>query len=100
MHYHGRRVDRRRPGSSGLNITCASMQETLILLLANNEGADQPAHPHSLISAFVIRYLKRLVTRSDISNCSIIFGVGFNMIKHLDTRMHGFKVGTDKDNLK
>ena len=34
---------------------------------ANNKGADQPAHPHSLISAFIIRFLKSNVTRSDIS---------------------------------
>ena len=37
------------------------------LLLANNNGADQPAHPCSLVSAFVIRYLKSEVTRSGIS---------------------------------
>ena len=35
--------------------------ETLTLL-ANNKGADQPAHPRSLISAFIIRYLKSKVT--------------------------------------
>ena len=53
-----RRVARRRPGSLGFNIIWASMRETLNELLANNKGADQPAHPRSLISAFVIRYLK------------------------------------------
>ena len=53
-----RRVDRRRPGNLCFNITLASMGETLTLLLANNKCADQPAYPHSLISAFVIRYLK------------------------------------------
>ena len=37
---------------------------------ANNKGADQPAHPHSLISAFVVRSLDSimsLVSRSEIS---------------------------------
>ena len=29
----------------------------LLLPYANNKGADQPAHPHSLISAFVVRCL-------------------------------------------
>ena len=58
-----RRVARPRPGSLGFNM----MQETLTLLLANNKGTDQPAHPHSLISAFDISYLKSKVTRSDIS---------------------------------
>ena len=28
---------------------------------ANNTGLDQPAHPHSLISAFVIRLLESIV---------------------------------------
>ena len=36
---------------------------TLWLVLIN-KGADQPAHPRSLISAFVIRYLKSKVTGS------------------------------------
>ena len=37
---------------------------------ANNKGADQPAHPRSLISAFVVRSLDSiiyLVSRSKIS---------------------------------
>ena len=38
------------------------MRETLTLLLASNKGADQPAHPRSLISAFVTPYLKSKVT--------------------------------------
>ena len=62
-----RHIDRRRPGSLGFKITCASMRETLTLLLVNNKSADQPVHPRSLISAFVIHYLKSQVTRSDIS---------------------------------
>ena len=28
---------------------------------ANNKGADQPAHPRSLISAFVVRYLDSII---------------------------------------
>ena len=32
-------------------------QENLSSGFANNEGADETAHPHSLISAFVICYL-------------------------------------------
>ena len=36
--------------------------KTLALLLAKNKGVDQPAHPRSLISAFVIRYLKSKVS--------------------------------------
>ena len=49
------------------------MRETLTLLFTNIKGADQPAHPRSLISVFVIRYLKSKATRSDISQFSIFF---------------------------
>ena len=34
----------------------ASTRENLSLMFANNTGADQPAHPRSLISAFVIAF--------------------------------------------
>ena len=68
-----RRVARRRPGSLGVNIIWAVTQKTLTLLLAKNKDADQPAHMRSLISTFVIRYLKSNVTRSDISKFSILF---------------------------
>ena len=37
-----------------------STRENLSCGLLNNTGADQPAHPHSLISAFVIRFLESL----------------------------------------
>ena len=37
-----------------LNIIWATSWENLFLPYANNKGADQPAHPHSLISAFVV----------------------------------------------
>ena len=46
-------------------------EKTCLLEVANNKGPDQPAHSHSLISAFVIRLLKsiisRLATTSEIS---------------------------------
>ena len=38
----------------------ATSWENLFLPYANNKGADQPAHPRSLISAFVVRYLRYL----------------------------------------
>ena len=68
----------------GFKIIWVSRREKLTLLLRNNKGADQPAHQGSLISAFVILYLKSKVTRSDNSQFSI-FLVGFNMIKPLAT---------------
>ena len=38
---------------------------------ANNKGADQPAHPRSLISTFVVRYLDGIIpitAKSEISS--------------------------------
>ena len=35
----------------------ATSWENLFKPYANNKGADQPAHPRSLISTFVVRYL-------------------------------------------
>ena len=43
---------------SGFN--WASTLGNLTLLLAKNKGADQPAHPRSLISSHVICYLKSI----------------------------------------
>ena len=39
--------------------------------VANNKGADQPAHKRRLISAFVVRFLESIITKlfaSEISN--------------------------------
>ena len=41
--------------------------------LANNKGADQPAHPRSQISAFVIRLLKRIISRLATSEISLFY---------------------------
>ena len=37
----------------------------------NNKGADQPAHPRSLISAFNIRLLESIISRFATSEISI-----------------------------
>ena len=37
-------------------------EKTCLRGLANNTGADQPAHPRSLISAFVIRLLESIIS--------------------------------------
>ena len=50
-------------------------EKTCLRWFANNTGAGQPAHPHSLISAFVIRFLESIVSRcatSEISNFKIV----------------------------
>ena len=48
-------------------IIWASTYDNLILFYANNKGADQPVHLHSLISAFVIRYLDSIIAKLDTS---------------------------------
>ena len=35
-----------------------SMREKLTLMHATNKGADQPVHPHSLLSTFVIHSMQ------------------------------------------
>ena len=37
-------------------------EKTCLRGFANNTGADQPAHPRSLISAFVIRFLESIIS--------------------------------------
>ena len=39
----------------------------------NNKGADQPAHPSSLISAFVVRCLDRIIPLVSISKISSLY---------------------------
>ena len=50
----------------------ASTQENLSSGFANNKGTDQPAHWHSLISAFVIRLLESILSRLATSEISIL----------------------------
>ena len=44
-----------------------------VLPYANNEGADQPAHPHSLINAFVVRCLDSIIPLVSISESSNLY---------------------------
>ena len=34
----------------------------MLMPYANNKGADQPAHPRSLISTFVVRFLDSIIS--------------------------------------
>ena len=47
------------------------MSKTCLREFAKNKGADQPAHPHSLISAFVIRLLKNIISKLATSKISL-----------------------------
>ena len=40
---------------------------------ANNQGADQPAHPRSLISTFVIRFLESVISEHVTSKFSLFY---------------------------
>ena len=37
---------------------------------ANNKGADQPVHPQSLVSTFVVRYLDSIIPLASIAKIS------------------------------
>ena len=41
-----------------------------LMSYANNKGADQPVHPHSLISAFVVRCLDNIISLDSIAKIS------------------------------
>ena len=42
----------------------------LVMPYANNKGADQPAHPRSLISAFIVRCLSSIISLVSIYEIS------------------------------
>ena len=45
-------------------------EKMCLIPYANNKGADQPAHPRSLISAFVVRCQNRMIPLVYISEIS------------------------------
>ena len=47
-------------------------EKTCLRRFANNTGADQPAHPRSLISAFVIRVLLSTISKLATSEISFV----------------------------
>ena len=48
-------------------------EKTCLRGFANNTGADQPAHPRSLISAFVIRFLESIICYLTTGEISIFY---------------------------
>ena len=46
-------------------------EKTCLRGFANNTGADQPAHPRSLISAFVVRFLESIICKLATGEISI-----------------------------
>ena len=45
-------------------------EKTYHMSYANNKGADQPAHPRSLISAFVVHCLDSIISLDSIAEIS------------------------------
>ena len=56
-----------------LSVTFEPGHEKMRLMShANNKGADQPAHPRSLISAFIVRYLDSIISLDSIAEISLL----------------------------
>ena len=51
----------------------ATSWENLFMPYANNKGADQPAHPRSLINTFVVRCLDGIIPLVSISEISSLY---------------------------
>ena len=47
-------------------------EKMCLMSYANNKGADQPAHPRSLISAFVVRCLDSTISLDSIAEISTL----------------------------
>ena len=54
-----------------INYNGPRRKKTCLWGFANNKGADQPAHPRSLISAFVFCILESIISRLATSKISI-----------------------------
>ena len=52
------------------NIYEPGHEKMCLMSYANTKGADQPAHPHSLISAFVVRCLDNIISLNSITEIS------------------------------
>ena len=51
-------------------------EKTCLMPYANNKGADQPAHPRSMISTFAVRCLDSIIpilTKSRISRLKLVY---------------------------
>ena len=48
-------------------------EKTCLRWFANNTGADEPAHPRSLISNFVIRLFKSIISRLAAYKVSVFY---------------------------
>ena len=58
------------PGMLILNVYEPGHEKMCFMSYANNKGADQTAHPCSLISAFVVRCLDSIISLDSIAEIS------------------------------
>ena len=59
-------TSRFRPFSDNYDVPISAsyyLYVVVVMLLENNTGEDQPAHPRSWISAFVIRFLEGMIDK-------------------------------------
>ena len=54
-------------------------EKTCLMSYANNKGADQPAHPRSLISAFVVRCLDSIISIVCVTKISSLMLASVNL---------------------
>ena len=45
-------------------------EKMCLMAYVNNKGADQPAHPRSLISSFIVRYLDSIISLDSTAKIS------------------------------
>ena len=57
---------------SSKNVHMSRAMRKCDMSYANNKGADQPAHPRSLISAFVVRCFDSIISLDSIAEISSI----------------------------
>ena len=59
---------------AGVNVQIIPLEpgheKMCLMSYANNKGADQPAHPRSLISAFVVHCLDSIISLDSIAEIS------------------------------
>ena len=66
-----------------------SMCESLILLHVNNKAADQSAHLHSLISAFVIPFMESIITKPATSKKFVEYNGSVGIVVFLTLKFKG-----------
>ena len=64
-------------------------KKTCLVRFANNKGVDQPAHPRSLISTFVIRLFESTISISNFQLVSVAEETGFSLALS-ETQKTGF----------